>query len=256
MNTNLYWLGGVGMKEKQFYEACSIILDDRDTNTGIGTLGEKTLHAILKYYYEPDANYHEIRYHGFVADIAYDNEVIEIQTRNFNALRRKLSVFLEQGEVRIVYPIPYEKYLEWIDEETGTISKKRKSPKKGTWYQVFYELYKIKPFLVHPNIRLSFVLINIEEQRLLNGWSEDKKRGSHRLERIPTKLVDELEINSIEDYKKLIPDSLEEVFSTKNYKEATKLTINRARTAIHVLHYVGAIEKVGKQGNLILYKRT
>lgn len=242
------------VKEKAFYEACNIILGNEDTNTGIGTLGEKTLHAILKYYFEPNSDYHETRYCGFVADIAYEGQVIEIQTRSFDKLRRKLDKFLEQGSVRVVYPIAYEKYLEWIDEETGAISKKRKSPKKGTPYEAFFELYKIKSYLVHPNLKLSIVLLNIEEQRLLNGWSQDKKRGSHRYERIPTKLVDQIDINSTRDFRKLIPEGIEEPFSTKTYKEATKLSIEQARTALHVLHYVGAIEKVGKKGNLILYQ--
>lgn len=244
------------MEDKAFYEACQIIFNNQDRNTGIGTLGEKTLHAVLKYYFEPDSTYHEIRYRGFVADIAYEDQVVEIQTRSFDKLRRKLQAFLEAGKVRVVYPIPYEKWLEWIDEETGTISKKRKSPKRGTPYQIFYELYKIKEYLVHPNLQFSILLVNIEEQRLLNGWSQDKKRGSSRYERIPTKLVERIDINEKEDYQILLPEQIEEPFSTKDYREATKLQLKDARTALHVLHYIGIIEKCGKKGNLILYKRA
>lgn len=242
--------------QEAFQNACEIIGNNRDTNTGIGTLQEKTLHATLKYYFEPDNTYHEIRHHGFVADILHDQDVIEIQTRGFDKLRKKLDAFLEEGEVRIVYPVAYEKQLEWIDEETGAISKKRKSPKRGTPYEVFYELYKIKSYLVNPKLSISIVLLNMEEQRLLNGWSEDRKRGSTRYERIPTALVDQVDINHVEDYKKLIPEGLEEPFTTKTYKEATKLSIGKARTALHVLHYVGAVRKVGKKGNTILYERA
>lgn len=244
------------MKEKQFYEACNIILNNQDNNTGIGTLKEKTLHAIFKYYFEPDSTYHEIRYQGFVADILHGSDVIEIQTRGFDKLRRKLEAFLEAGKVEIVYPIPYEKWLEWIDEETGTVSAKRKSPKKGSRYDSFYELYKIKTYLNHPNLKITLVLVNIEEQRLLNGWSIDKKKGSERYERIPTKLVDQIEINSVADYKQFVPETLPEVFSTKDYQKATKLTITRARTGVHILNYLGIVEPVGKKGNSILYKRA
>lgn len=244
------------VKEKAFYEACQIIYNKEDANTGIGTLREKTLHAVVKYYFEPDSQYHEIRYEGFVADIAYEKYIVEIQTRNFDKLRKKLSVFLEQGKVRVVYPIAYEKWLEWIDEETGMISKRRKSPKKGSRYQVFYELYKIKEFLPHPNFQFSILLLNMEEQRLLNGWSHDRKRGSTRYERIPTALVEQIDINSTEEFKKLLPESLEEPFSTKDYKEHAKIAIKDARTALHILCYIGIIEKCGKKGNLILYKRV
>ena len=249
-------VGRIRVKEKQFYEACNIILDNQDNNTGIGTLGEKTLHAIFKYYFEPDSTYHEIRYQGFVADILHGQDVIEIQTRGFNKLRRKLDAFLQEGKVQIVYPIPYEKWLEWIDEETGAISSKRKSPKKGSIYDSFYELYKIKHYLNNPNLKITLVFVNIEEQRLLNGWSHDKKKGSQRFERIPTKLVDQVDINGVEDYTKFLPETLPEVFSTKDYQKATKLTITRARTGVHILHYLGVVEPVGKKGNAILYKRV
>ena len=44
----------------------------------------------------------------------------------------------------------------------------------------FKELYKIRPFLKNENLRFRFALIDMEEYRLLNGWSKDKKKGSER----------------------------------------------------------------------------
>ena len=111
--------------QQLFADACQkIIAKERETN-GIGTLKEKTMHAVLKNFYEPDVSHQEIKVDRFVADILRDNEIIEIQTRSFNAMRKKLSVFLEKYPVTIVYPIPHNKWLYWIDENTGEISKKR-----------------------------------------------------------------------------------------------------------------------------------
>lgn len=45
-------------------------------------------------------------------------------------MRRKLDAFLKIYPVTIVYPIPHVKWLSWIDEESGEMSPKRKSPKK------------------------------------------------------------------------------------------------------------------------------
>ena len=45
---------------------------------GIGTYGEKTVHAIFKHYYEPDEDKHEIPIDRYVADIYTGNEIIEI----------------------------------------------------------------------------------------------------------------------------------------------------------------------------------
>lgn len=144
---------------------------------GIGTLGEKTLHAVLKHYYEPDISCHEIKVGSYVADIFRENAVTEIQTRQFNKLRDKLDFFLEQYTVTVVYPIPRTKWLIWMDETTGEVTKRRKSPKVGTAFDAFFELYKIKSRLCHPRLRICLVLLDMEEYRLLNGWSRNKKKA-------------------------------------------------------------------------------
>lgn len=244
------------MDQVLFKAACKKIIDQDRERRQIGVLAEKTVHAVLKNYMEPDETYHEIKVEGYFADIARGDEIIEIQTRNFNTLRRKLDVFLKRGYVTIVYPIPYEKWVCWINEETGEVSDKHKSPKKGSPYMAFYELYKIKEYLIHPNLRIHIILMNMEESRLLNGWSYDKKRGSTRYDRVPTKLVEELYIDTPSDYKGLVPPELEPGFTSKDFMKATKLTQSKAQTALNVLTYVGAVERIGKNGNSILYQRS
>ena len=60
----------------------------------IGTLSEKTLHAFLKNYYEPDIDKQEIPIDRYVADIFTGQEIIEIQTAQFNSMRDKLNCFV------------------------------------------------------------------------------------------------------------------------------------------------------------------
>lgn len=220
---------------------------------GIGTLSEKTVHAILKNYYEPDEDKQEIPIENFVADIYANGEIIEIQTRQFNKLRDKLQTFLPLYPVTIVYPIPREKWLIWIDETTGQLSNKRKSPVKGNPYMAFVELYKIKMFLKNPNLRLHLVLIDMEEYRLLNGWSKDKKKGSTRYDRIPTQLVEEIEINCLADYMQFVPYELEEDFTTKDFAKAAHIPTQLAQTVLNILYYVGTVERTGKEGRSYLY---
>ena len=167
----------MSIDEKLFEEAKEKVIGKERERHGIGTLSEKTIHAVLKNYYAPDEDMHEIPIEGYVADIYTGTEIIEIQTRAFNKMRRKLDAFLPLYPVTIVYPIPNIKWLSWIDEETGEASAKRKSPKKGNVYQAFKELYKIRPYLNDSNLRLRFALMDMEEYRLLNGWSKDKKKG-------------------------------------------------------------------------------
>ena len=132
---------------EEFHKSCKEVLEKERVRLGIGTLSEKTVHAVLKKYLVPNENCHEIKCGRYVADILIDGEIMEIQTANFNRLRDKLKEFLKDKEVTIVYPIPHIKWLIWIDEKTGEVSEKRRSPKKGSYYEVFHELYKIKMFL-------------------------------------------------------------------------------------------------------------
>ena len=244
------------MDKQKFKEACKSIINIEREQNGIGTLGEKTLHAVLKQYYEPDKANHEIRIGSFVADIVTDSGIIEIQTRAFDKLRNKLAKFLEISHVTVVYPIPKTKWLLWIDERTGETTKKRKSPRQGRIFDIIPELYKIKPLINHVNLRLCIVFIDMEEYRYLNGWSKDKKKGSTRCDRVPIDMVDEVYINNTADYIKFIPGELSDGFTSKDYKNATDTNLQTAQTALNILNHIGVVRRVGKQGNLYIYERT
>lgn len=242
------------MTNEDFLRAKQKIAGNERNRQGIGTLSEKTVHAVLKNAYAPDEDMHEIPIENFVADIYTGEEIIEIQTRQFNKMRNKLSVFLPLYPVTIVYPIPYRKWLIWIDEETGELSPKRKSPVTGNVYSAFIELYKIKQFLNDKNLRLQLVLLDMEEYRLLNGWSRDKKKGSCRYDRIPVELIEEVSIERVEDYMRFVPYELVEKFTVKDFAKAAKIPARLAQTVVHILHYVGVIERIGKLGNSYLYQ--
>jgi hypothetical protein len=98
--------------------------------------------------------------------------------------------------------------------------------------------------------------MNLEEYRFLDGWSVDKKKGSTRSDRIPTELIDELDISGSADYQLLIPEALDYEFTARDYKKASGQSLQVSRTALHVLNYIGAIERTGKKGNTLIYRRT
>lgn len=77
-----------------FHAACEKVMRQQCPQKGIGTLSEKTVHAVLKNFYETDPAHQEIPVENYVADILRDGEIIEIQTRSLNAMRRKLDCFL------------------------------------------------------------------------------------------------------------------------------------------------------------------
>lgn len=244
------------MDEKQFKKACDEVMGTCTGLNGIGTLGEKTIHSVLKSYLSPDSINHEIKVAGFVADICDGNHIIEIQTRDFNKLRRKLAAFLSDYTVTIVYPIPGIKWLRWVNPETGEITPPRKSPKVGTCYSIFPELYKIKNYLTEPGLSLKIMIINLEEYRYLDGWSKDRKKGSTRCDRLPISLTDEIYIAGIKDYQRLIPASLDSFFTSKDFKNASGLSLPGSQAALNVLYYIGAVKRTGKSGRSYLYSRA
>lgn len=244
------------IENERFIEVCDQVVNSVASREGIGTLSEKTLHSVLKNYYEPNLNNQEIKVGAKVADILNDTGIIEIQTKQFNKLRGKLSAFLPQYPVIIVYPIACCKWISWIDETTGEVTPRRKSPKKGKPQQAFVELYKIKDHLKDPNFNLRIVMVEVEEYRFLNGWSKDRKKGSSCSDRIPIALEEEITIESPSDYRKLIPEEIPKLFTTKDYAKFAKVPTKIAQVSLNVLCSVGTIDLVGKQGRLKLYKKN
>lgn len=243
------------MPDQKAFEAAKrkIIGADRH-RPGIGTLSEKTVHAILKHFYDPDEGHQEIPVGNFVADIYAEGEIIEIQTRQFDKLRGKLAAFLPQFPVTIVYPIPREKWVIWVDRESGECSQRRKSPKKGSPYHIFPELYRIKTFLKDPNLRLRLILLDMEEYKLLDGRGQNRKKGASRYDRIPTKLVEEIAIDCPRDFLRFLPAPLESAFTSRDFARAAHIPLPLAQTTLHILYYMDVVTRVGKQGNLYRYE--
>ena len=244
------------IKFKQVCESVIFAQRARRIQGGIGTLGEKTVHAVLKQYYEPDLDRHERKIGSFVADIVSDEGIIEIQTRGFDKLRKKLAQFLECCLVTLVYPVPRTKWLLWVDPQTGEATKKRKSPKTGRVCDAVFELYKIKSQLDHPNLRICLVFLDLEEYRYLDGWGREGKKGSTRCDRVPVELVEEIWLNNTADYIKFVPGELGGEFTSKDFKTAARVNLRTAQLALNILNHLGVVERVGKQGNGYVYRRN
>lgn len=179
----------------------------------IGTLREKRLHAAVKRYLCPDETCHErpvgdlLREDGakprrMVADILTEGHILEVQTGGFFPLREKIGWYLTHTPCRVtvVHPIPAVKYLSWIDPADGTVLSRHKSPKKGKVRDVAKELYWISDYIGDPRFAVRLLLLELEEYRMADGWSRDKKRGSNRYERFPTALLGDVTLWSPADY--------------------------------------------------------
>ena len=241
--------------KQRFSEACRALCGEVPSRKKIGVLSEKTLHSVIKRFIEPNEALHEVKISGYYADIKNDDGIFEVQTRSFNKLRAKITSYLETERVTIVYPIPATKRLIWIDAQTGELTTPRKSPKHGSYFDAFPELYKLDMLIANESLRVLLLLIDMDEYRYLNGWSTDGKKGSTRHERYPIALADSLLIATKEDYEGLLPSDLCSPFTSKEFAAAAKTRLRIAQTVLTVLLKRGAVQCVGKSGRLNLYMK-
>lgn len=221
---------------------------------GIGTLGEKSLHRALKSWYQPDETRHEVRLGRFTADAENpQGGVIEVQTGSFFALKKRLPVYLMAGRVLLVCPVVQRKWLCWVDPETGEVLSRRCSPKQGTVLDLSRELVHILPFLREENLVFSFPFLEVEEYRLQDGWSRDKKRGSSRYERKLLQVFQRVDVHTSSQWAALLPD-LPQPFTAKELQKAARLSPQGASAAVKVWKTAGALFFCGKKGRSYTYR--
>lgn len=213
----------------------------------IGVQQEKTVHAVIKNMLDPEGTHQEVPVGRYVADVCLDDHIYEVQTASWGNLRGKLAAFLPDHTVTCIYPIPHNKWVIWINPETGELEKKNKSPLRGTFYQAFRELYRIRPFLSDPHLRIGLLLLDMEEYRIRDGYARDGRKGSHRYDRIPTVLADSLLLAGPEDYKVFLPEELPAVFTSKDLEKAVgvhRKSVSYSQILL-ILSELGVVERCG-----------
>lgn len=103
----------------------------------IGTMKEGSLHANLKEWYMVPGDKQEVTVDGYDVDILHGEVLIEIQTCNFASIKNKLNDLVEKHKVRLVYPIPTEKWIIQMTQDNKNCLGKRKSPQKRGTLRLF-----------------------------------------------------------------------------------------------------------------------
>lgn len=220
---------------------------------GIGLENESSLHSSIKQWYAKPGDRLEVKIDGSIADIFRENLIIEIQTSNFTAIRKKLYKLVKNHPVHLVHPVPVEKYIVHISPEDGHIISRRKSPKHGTVYDLFSELVRM-PFLINEaNFSLEILLI-IEEDILCDdgkgGW---RRRGSTPVDKRLIDVVDSVQFSKKEDFLRLLPDDLERPFTNKGLSNCLKFPVSKAQKMTYCLKKMEVIKEVGKKGNQLIF---
>ncbi len=221
---------------------------------GINTLNEKSLHVQLKQWVAQPGDEFEVPVGRFIIDIVRADLLIEIQTRNFSALKKKLHTLLEDHKVHLVYPVESEKWLIKLDGK-GKPQGRRKSPKRGTIEHLFQELVYVPHLIQHKNFSLEVLLIQAEELRKHTNNKGWRRRGWMTEERRLLSVVESKKFHSPEDLLALIPDKVKSPFTTADLSTSMNRPRRLMQQMVYCLRTLDMIQMVGKQGNAILYER-
>ena len=238
------------LDEMSFAAACRAVQETGRADQGVGTMGEKTLHAVLKRMIEPDMTRHEVKLGRYTADVLNEQGVFEVQTRSVHRLKEKLSALLPYYPVTVVIPVIETKWLLNMDAQTGELLQKRKSPKRERPESFLSELVYLKAFLPDPNFSLRLVRLEGEEVRLIAGAG---RRAVRKLEFAPTRFLGALPLKTREDYAALIPAGLPETFTAQELGRAMGIAKASRSAAANVLCCMDAIRRVDRRGSAYVY---
>jgi hypothetical protein len=226
------------------------------TASHIGSLNEKPLHAALKDWYFLPGDRFEVPVDGYVIDIVRHDLLVEIQTRGFTALKRKLLALTAEHPVRLVHPVAREKWIVKLADDGRSRLDRRKSPKRGSYEDLFGELVSFPRLLSSPNFSLEILLIQEEELRhhdLKRGW---RRRGWVTHERRLLQVVERRTFRTPADLASLLPSNLVEPFTTADLAAIMGKRRRLAQQMAYCLRELGIISSVGKRRSAFLYVRA
>ena len=221
----------------------------------IGELRERSLHAELKSWYALPRDRVEVPMDGYVIDLVRRGTLIEIQTRGFAKLKRKLTRLVHTHRVRLVFPIAKRKWIVTTDTR-GQVLRRRLSPKRGAYRDLFAELIRIPHLMTDPNFTLDVLLVDVEEVRCADGRGSWRRRGISVLD---TRLLDvrgRRRFRTPADLARLLPARLQEPFTNRALADAAGISPAAAGEMTYALRHMGALSVVGKRSRAYLFART
>jgi hypothetical protein len=219
----------------------------------IGTLTERSLHAALKDWYAQPGDQREVKVDGFVIDLVRGDLLIEIQTRGFTPLKRKLAKLTETHVVRLAHPIAAERWIVKLASDGETQIERRKSPRKGTIEHIFTELVSIPHLIERDNFSLDVLMIREEQVWLKDGRGSWRRKGWSVMDRRLIDVVQQVTFSTPADFRALLPNNLPAEFTVKDVARGLRQPDYIAGKMLFCLRAMNAITLIGKKGRAYLY---
>lgn len=218
----------------------------------IGTQKENSLHASMKDYYLRPGDNVEVEIGRYIVDIVRGERLIEIQTTNFHALKAKIEYLLQDYHVRVVHPIPRDRWILRLGKD-GELKSRRKSPKHGRPEDLFDELVGLVNLVGNPHFSLEVTLIQDEVVWIDDGRGSWRRKGWSVADRKLIKVLDTFLYERPLDYLSLLPRSFEGPFTNADLSKALKIRRRLAEKMTYCLRKMGVIETVGTRQRFNLY---
>jgi hypothetical protein len=222
----------------------------------IGLLNEGSLHSQIKQYYRIPGDTLEQKVDGKYIDIVRGNLLIEIQTGNFSKIKKKLlSLIRNKHKIRLIFPIPEEKWIVYINPATSREIKRRKSPKKGRTIDIFNELIRIPALINKRGFQIELLYTIEEEVRCNDGKGSWRKKGISIVERRLIKVNKSEILCTKKDFLRLLPSTLPSPFTNRILACEIKCSIRQATKLTYCLKKMGVIKENGRTGRSIAYTK-
>ena len=218
-------------------------------------MNEYSLHSEIKRFYSLPGDHFEVKLDNYIVDILRGQLVIEVQTKNFSALKEKLQTLTEKHKVRLVYPLPEKKWITYITKENIVVNK-RKSPKKGRLTDLFRELVMIPQMIGDENFSLEVLFIDEEEVRCDDGKGSWRRRGISIKERRLLQVNGRILFQNKTDYLKMLPDGLNQVFTNRELAKQAKIPVQAARQITYCLRKSNIIRIAEKNGRELTFQKV
>jgi hypothetical protein len=214
---------------------------------------EHSLHSEIKDWYKVSGDELEAKVEDFIVDIRRGKLLIEIQTRNFSAVKKKLCTLLFTNQVHLVHPIAKLKWIVHVSKSRDFV-RRRKSPKKGKMIDLFYELVHIADLMGDKNFSLEVLLIGEEEVRCNDGRGSWRRKGVRILDRKLLNVFDRIVFRDSRDFLEFLPKELDEYFTNKVLALKLGISVKLAQKITYCLRKMGVISIAGKKKKELLFQ--
>ena len=131
----------------------------------------------------------------------------------------------------------------------------RRSPRRGRVEDVFSRLVSIPTLIGRPTFELD-VLLTHEEEHRVHGLSRSYRRhGWTVVGRSLREVERATRFASADDFRALLPESLDDSFDTSDLAAAAGIERRLAQQMAYCLREMGVCRPVGRRGRAVLYAR-